>query len=335
LELLFLDENLEVISAPVDDFVSFTWAERWYESGNFQLYLPSYRFGAVRYARYIYNQDKDECAKITSRNYDESTAKDNLVVGGRMLGHLLNQRVINTEKIINDTLENAVYSLMTQFALTGDRLIPELELAPQRGYDDLYNGTIKAGTQLDKALYDMLKPYGMTYRIRYDFYNKTLIFSVEKGLDRTQEQEENTWAIFSDNFENLINTSYNDSVDDYRNFAYVADGNNVITVDLTGGGERYELYISGKTYQDGVEALAQYPYIETARGDIDTQGNLAYGVDYSIGDKCDIVMTKLNLVMSSQITAVDHVCETAGIRVIPQFGEEKLNIRAYIERELK
>ena len=355
MDLIFLDADFNIIAAPADDYTSFTWGEKWYTTGSFTLYLPSYRFNLLRYAKYIYNQDKDECAKVTSITYTESD-KFELVVVGVMLESILHKRVIDTEVTLNSTVENAVYSLVTQFALTGDRMMPLLELAPLSGFTEPYDGTVTAGTFLDTCLYDLLKPHGMTYRIKYDFYNNQLIFSVVKGLDRSQEQEGNNRAIFSTDFENLGNISYNNSDEDYRNFAYVTgtwDENPVmITIDQTDGGERHEMYINpgisprdddittleqyeAALRQRGIEALAEHPFIENVSGDVDVHGSLVYGIDYNIGDMCDVVVTKLGMTWSAQITEVDHVYESSGYRIIPRFGEDKLNIRRFIERELK
>jgi len=349
MDLIFLDADFNIIAAPADDYTSFTWGEKWYTTGSFTLYLPSYRFNLLRYAKYIYNQDKDECAKITSITYTESD-KSELVVGGVMLESILHKRVIDTEITLNSTVENAAYSLVTQFALTGDRIIPLLELAPLSGFTEPYDGTVTAGTFLDTCLYDLLKPHGMTYRIKYDFYNNKLIFSVVKGLDRSQDQEDNNRAIFSTDFENLGNISYSNSDEDFKNFAYVTGTINGVevteTVDQTDGGDRFEIYLKPSFSSDenvtravlkqrGAEMLAEYPFIENVSGDVDVHGSLVYGIDYNIGDMCDVVVAKLGMTWSAQITEVDHVYESSGYRIIPRFGEDKLNIRRFIEREMK
>ena len=43
-----------------------------------------------------------------------------------------------------------------------------------------------------------------------------------KGKDRTDDQTENSWAIFSDSFYNVKNAVYDRDESEYKNFAYVA-----------------------------------------------------------------------------------------------------------------
>lgn len=360
MDLVFKDSNFRNITNPIDDYKSFTWRESWYSAGDFQLHLHPYRFAQVRDAEYLYNQDTDECAIVTNVNYTNEANGKKLQVSGVALESKLNQRTIDIEVVLNGNIEDIVYDIVTQFAMTGDRAIPKLTLAPKKGFSEVYEGTAAEGTQLGTFLYDALKPFEMSYKITY--INDTsggddiLVFSVEKGLDRTQSQDINTWAIFTTNFENLKNVSYTKIKTDRKNYVYAVgeyDESRIVEiVDNTNGGERFELYINptisdedgdistleeyrAVLKQKAVEALEKYNIIENVRGDIDPTGSLKYGVNYNLGDWCDIVVPEINFTWSAQLTGVDHVYESAGYRIVPQFGERTLNTREIIQRELE
>lgn len=74
---------------------------------------------------------------------------------------------------------------------------------------------------LGDLAFDTLKEVGASYRIGYEFEKNTLTFETWQGLDRTQEQTKNPWAVFSDTWGSIYGYDASRDVSNYRNTCYV------------------------------------------------------------------------------------------------------------------
>lgn len=74
---------------------------------------------------------------------------------------------------------------------------------------------------LGDLLYSELQTVEASFRVEYDFQNNQFTFRVWKGIDRTQAQSVNPWAVFSDTWGSLY--GYTGTWDDsnYRNKCYI------------------------------------------------------------------------------------------------------------------
>ena len=363
MDLILLDDNFDNLPYIINNYESYILSNKWFETGGFDLTMPTVNsFEMFDEARYIYNQDNDDCAIITKKT---SEGVNGIIINGKSLEHLMSWRVINEEISLDDTVENAVRDVVTRFAIAGNRAITRLELAPLTGYTEHYTGVTETGKTLESWLYDTLKPYEMSYRIKYNYVNNTLTFSVVKGLDRTQDQMTNTPATFSTDLKNITDILYENDDSNLKNFAYINGeyNNNTVTeiIDNTSGGERREIYLKPSISSDesdistldkykavlrqkGIEALTEYKIIESASctmlnkmmdDEDDENDTLEYGVDYNIGDICDLIIPELGLMWSVMITAVDIVYDRNGTNIYPKFGEDDLTDIQYIERAMK
>ena len=362
MHLRFLDENFESISSVINDYTTFIWSEQWGGIGTFIIKMPERHFPNADAAAYIYSKSMDNCGIITeiSRNAEGVT------VTGVLLESVLSDKIINAEMLLNDTLENALYSVVTTYALTGDRTIPLLELAPQSGFDEVYEGIAEEGKNVQEWLYKVLGAFEMSYQIKFDYDNRKLIFSIKKGLDRTQEQDINTWATFSDRFGNVQNISYDKKKNDYKNYAYVVGEYNKTRVveEIDGRSDitepRKETYIKPSISsednitsvgqlrtilrQRGAEALAEYKIIENITAEANNHASLKYGENYNLGDLCNVIANiktsekpeeYIRMMWKLRITSVEHAFKDDGDTIIPGFGEGMLSQRKYIARELR
>ncbi len=196
--------------------------------------------------------------------------------------------------------------------------------------------------------------------------NNDLIFEVWKGKDRTDDQTENSWAIFSDSFYNVKNAVYDRDESEYKNFAYVAgEGEGsarvIVEVDLCSSAdeERREVYVDARdlqsTYQDdagdehtytadqyrallrqrGLEKLAEYQKIETVNGDVDPNANLTYGVDFDLGDLCTYRYADVGIETTKRITEIQEVYEGSKQTLSVVFGNDQMtSITKIIQREV-
>lgn len=340
MELIFLDENFEPVSAPIDKYYSLEWNEKYYGSGDFTLHLSPEYIPTVLAAAYIYNNDADEAMLIERIEAHDADSKT-LEIGGMSLDGMFKWRVMDGAETYSGRVEDVARQAVQKYAMTGDRAFPLLKLGKAGNTTETISTGSKVGATLYDWLHDMLKPFEMSWRLHFDYETNELLFEVYKGLDRTQEQDENTWAIFSTSFENLTSFTYQRNSVDYKNYAIVTkrDSDTIVTVDKTNGGVRREMYIetdedasTAQMQQAGEEALAEYPLVETIDGEVQPGANLVYGRDYSLGDLCNLEAPELGISASARLTQMTTVVENGITRRVPAFGEQFLSLRQYIAR---
>ena len=168
-------------------------------------------------------------------------------------------------------------------------------------YSDDY---IREHTGLDKSEYATLNDYSM-------------IFEIYTGVDRTYDQDENPYIIFSPDYDNIINTDYYDSLDGYKNVTLVlGEGEGTERVRLIIGGtddngdyisplDRRELYTDARDLQSddyegdkeayalamkqrGLEDLYECTRQVTYDGQVEAERTFVYGVDFIMGDLIEI-----------------------------------------------
>lgn len=76
-------------------------------------------------------------------------------------------------------------------------------------------------TYLGEWMYQELKTVGASFRLFYSFEQNTTVLQFYRGVDRTQEQNSNPWATFSEDRGNLYNFAASVDESNYKNKCYV------------------------------------------------------------------------------------------------------------------
>ena len=195
--VILLDKNFDVCSMPIDDYRSFIWQSNWAKCGNFSLFLKHDYFQAVKNARYVYQSEEGETAVIEIIDYSGEGSKTNFYVKGRDINALMYDCVVSRPFTLRGNLETEIRRLVQQIAIKDPtQKIQKLQLGALNGYTESIDMQI-TGAELGSALYSILNPYGMSWKLRHDFENDCLVFQILKGTDRTQAQIKNAWAVFS------------------------------------------------------------------------------------------------------------------------------------------
>lgn len=75
--------------------------------------------------------------------------------------------------------------------------------------------------RMGDLFYDELRSVGASLRLVYDFELNQTVFQIWRGLDRTQDQHENRWAVFADTWGTVTGYSASFDISSYRNKCYV------------------------------------------------------------------------------------------------------------------
>lgn len=338
MDIYLLDSNFDIV-AIVDDFNSLIWRRKYHECGDFELHCSHTLFSSIAgEARYVYRSDRQEVGVIENYGLTRPTA----FCKGRFLERILYDKIIWPATKINMTQGHAAYTLV-------------MALMPEINCDDYFDvgskiSTRVTGDNLMEYLYSMLKTADASFAVTCDLQTKQIAFKVWQGVDRR------TTAIFSPEWDNLINMTYEYSDKDYRNYAVVAgqgEGTERVSVvvNKTDGEARRELFVDARDLQQedgesledykvrllrrGDEKLAEYVAVEKCEAEIDTQSNLEYMVDFELGDLCTITETEHGITCEKRITECEEVYENGAFSLSVTFGEGYLILPKYMERKLK
>lgn len=367
MNLIILDKNFDTLGV-VSVFNTLLWYRRYYEPGLFELYAPAEFFRLMNTGRYLFRSDRAELGVIREVNFarDAGGART-AYCKGYFAEELLNDRVLDTQVNLTGTPEEIGRRMVQRFAIDpadADRKIRRLRLGARNTAGSTVTVT-STGAKLGDKLYDVEKTQEMSHRLVYDYLENMLSFEVWQGKDRTDSQDVNSWAIFSDSFFNVKNVVYNRDESNCKNVAYVAgEGEGaervIVEVDTRSGPdeERRELYIDARdlqssymdedgaehTYTDaqyramlrqrGLEKLAEYERVETVNSDVDPNANLVYRTDFDLGDLCTYRYMDIGIETTKRITEIQEAYEGSRqtLRVI--FGNDMVtSITKFMKRE--
>ena len=343
MQVYILDKDFQTIGA-IKVFNSLIWTRRYYEPGVFEFHTSSSFFPLFNSGKYICRNDRSELGVIREVNYAQTDKGD---ISGTPEGIAL-----------------ALVDGMTIHPANSGRVIPRLVLGTRKGLGSRI--TLQTtGDKLGEKLYETEQTQELSHRILYDYERNTLTFECWKGLNRTENQEENSPAIFSNRFYNVKSAIYGRDESSYANVAYVAgegEGNarTIVEVDIRTdpAEERREIYVDARDlqseYQDGsgakrtydsaqyrailrqrgLEKLSEYSKIETVHSDIDAGANLVYMKDFDLGDLCTYQNMDVGIECDERITAIQEVYEGAKMTLNVTFGtDEATTITKIIKRE--
>ncbi len=341
MNLAFLDANFELIG--YFQYTNLQWNRKYYEPGSFMAEIPEAEY--ITGAKYVFCKDRPELGMIQKEEFGNSIKGKVILLSGYFYEFKLNDKITYPRFNGDGKAEEVAREIVTIFKND----IPRLVFAPQND-PPLGEEIVKetTGDGLAKVVYELLKPYELSCKCAYDFANNQILFSIWQGKDRTQGQEENSFATFSTAIGNIrdLRIIFDDS--NYKNYVVVVgngryeDGKQItvevdarkdtsvykkiLYVDATGtifnpDKETEEVYRAGLK-QQGVEALQKTMEITNISfSTIQTKG-LRYMEDYDLGDKCDIVLPAFGLTYASRLTAVTEVLKNSTHSVTLSFGEK-------------
>lgn len=227
MNLFVLDKNLDVV-AIVDVYTSLIWTDRYQEAGDFELHLPVDRnaLQTLKQDYYLWRNDSEHTMIIEKLEIksDPETGND-LIVTGRSLESILDRRVIWGLKSLSGNFQNGVKTLLDEclinpskperkienfiFEASTDPRITELTIDTQYTGDNLYD-TICA----------LCKERDLGFKVTLND-NKQFVFKLYSGDNRSYDQFENPYVVFSPNFDNLLGCNYMESDQPLKNVTLV------------------------------------------------------------------------------------------------------------------
>lgn len=347
------------IEGVVDSYVSCIWRPSYSDIGDFELYVGATKklLDLLQINRYLVrttdisvdNQNKVSYQKVMIiKNIELITDVENgdfLSVTGRELKFILHQRIIWKQTNLTGRAEAGIRALVTQNAISptdSKRVIPNLVLGAGAGLTETIEKQV-TGEYLDKTIVEIATAYNYGWDIF--IYDSNLVFIIYTGLDRSYNQTDRPYVVFSDSFENLYNTDYQVVTEEYANASLVGgEGEGLERVYVSVGDDktglnRFETFTDARdlssnkdsdeeiplaTYKEllkerGKENLASLAYTEGFSGEVLSDVAFKYGEDFDLGD----IVTVINEYGISKnvrvLSAIESEDET-GSKLLPQFN---------------
>lgn len=314
MELLVLNTDFESI-AVIDVYESLIWTDRYNAYGDFEIYfaMDEKLLEYFKEDNYLWLQDSDHCMIIEDIKINADAEEGNhLIVTGRSLESILERRIIWGQGIFNGNLQNAIETMLNECIISPsipDRKISNFIFVPSAD-SKITSLTIDAqytGDDLYTVIKTLCEANHIGFKITLTDDNK-FAFTLYAGADRSYDQTENPYVVFSPNFENIINSNYFSSKANLRNVTLVAGegegASRKTTVVGTGSGlNRRELFTdardissdaNGRTITDaeymaqlktkGQKNLADHIISTAFEGEVEATRLFKYGEDFFIGD---------------------------------------------------
>lgn len=337
-----LNTDFELI-AELDDYISFIWTSRYYMPGDFELCADISKLQYLQIGNYVMRKD-DEAACIIEKLQIKRTeeGQEMVIASGRSILAILGRRVISTQEQLTGNVIISISKLISQ-NVTNPAVASRQISNFLSGSSSQSTATIDA-QYLGENLLDTICSLCETFSIGIEGLILTNIFYMDlfDGEDRSYDQSDNEYVVFSDEYDNLLNCEYVKDISTLATDVLVGgegEGINRTMVwsakDSQSGINRFEKFldaseavsnegiITQETYEKQLEGLglAEITEYTTAfTGEVNFDG-VNYGVDVKVGDIVSIENKRWGMYINSRIIEViESVGEDGAYTVVPTFG---------------
>lgn len=319
MDLTLMNTSLDAV-AIIDEYESIIWTDRYHEYGDFELYSPvSESILSVFKQDYYLMNRSSEHVMIIEKLLIKTDVEDgnHIQITGRSLESILKRRIVWKQRSYNGNLQNGIKALLTEnviapsdparridnfiFEASTDTRITALKLDAQWTGDELYDVISK-----------LCKENGIGFKVTLND-NKQFVFKLYAGADRSYDQTDNPYVVFSPKFENIVNSNYIESKSALKNVTLIGgegEGSErrYTSIGTASGLDRRELFTDARdissTLEDetvltnaqynslleqrGREHLVEYPDITSFEGEIEATMMFVYQEDFFNGDVVQI-----------------------------------------------
>ena len=353
----------------VDTFTSLIWHREFYKSGTFELHLnlPEDDQDALSLINLLQKDNilvkedsLDEAGYIEGIKLDDQQ-NETVVISGYFIENFISQRIVWGKLNKSGQVEDVLKYFVDKNCINPTdpkRIIPYLSLSKNTAIPIQANEVNSYGN-LAELMEELTTKYDVGWRVLFDLTNKKYVFDIYNGRDLSINQSVNPRAIFALEFENVLNQTFTDNDNNYKNMAIVAgqgeDTNRkIVTInnELVGF-QRRELFVDARdlsntiSNDDGTEKtlsdadygallvergnskLAETQRILTFESGISVLSNLIYKQDFDLGDIVTIKNDRWGVLLNTRITAVEEVYENDAVDIRVNFGN---NIPTIIDK---
>lgn len=342
MDIYALNSDFQLVTTGIP-YENLQWTRRYYDAGQFAMQIPIELYNN-RWS-YIGTSARPELGMAQKMLKVDN---DHVQVSGFFCEAMLNEKacypryigdVQHTEQAVKNIFEMYKGDLPIIWGETNEPLLGD---RTQSDFSD---------DALGDKLFRILESRELSYRVRYDYIGNQLYMEVWHGLDRTQSQNVNPCQTFSYEFGNILKDTIDKDNSAWKNYAIIpvnADDNgkeqDTFYLDLSNGERHREKVFDmrsskpedGQSYASFKAAIIQevmekmVPYAKIEDIDVDVVGQIGYMKSYDLGDKCDLILTDVNMSLESRIVEVAEVIKESGHTVTVGLGNKRFTRKAVL-----
>jgi hypothetical protein len=358
MELYIYDSDL-VLYGVIDEITSFIWTRRYWACGEFKLLVPfTENHAALLVKRRLLMKRGDmDAGEIRYVNINKNKqGMEEIEVQGRFATNWIGKRIVLRQIVTTDKTQNILRRIVTENITNSTpdtRRIDNIYFADVSGIQrDNINYASEPFTNALLACETAAKASKLGFHIYVDIKQGRYYFRVYDGKDLTADQQVNPPCIFSQEFDNILEQEYTNSIENLRSTAYVGGEETQLAPrrvmeagSAAAGLEREEVFINAtditQTYKDAngndvTMSDAQYESMLIQRGNselehyaetlafsskVNTHTNLKYKGDYDLGDRVTCVNKRWGIKINVRITEISEIYQKNIEEIEITFGE--------------
>lgn len=375
MEAMILDKYFNNVLL-LDVYQSFIWSDKYQSYGDFEIYMPPIPevIENVKKDYYVWFRQSERAMIIeTIEQSTDVDTGDLLTITGRSLESILERRRLIDRDIstpLGEDLQDYVTKVFNKCfgPQAGENRVvsnfffernPDLEKDKfEKGKEPYALGEF-FGLDVYDIVLELCKANNLGFKVTLEMRElegterNCFIFRLYKGVDRSYDQEQRPFVVFSSNYGNLLSSRYYSSYQNYHNFAYVSYEKE--TTDPDDSSKRNTTYYMGTAFneekepkglyrrenmqqgsissdeskvedpssllkQQAIDLLKETNVISAFDGDVDPYGQFQYERDFRVGDIVHI-RNHLGYEAKTRVTAVTFSSDTSGEKIYPTFEQ--------------
>jgi microcystin-dependent protein len=349
MELLVLDSSFNSV-AVIDNYESLIWTERYFEYGDFEIYMMFRQdiLDSIEVDHYLWMRESKYLMIIEDIQIASSVEEGKkLIITGRSLESILDRRIIWSKIVLSGSLQNGIQQILNETFINPSITDRKVDNFVFETSTDPRIVALTHSEQFTRTnVYNTIQKICLANNLGFWIYlnnNNQLVFRLFMGDDRTYDQIENPYVVFSNKYENLISSDYSFSKRNYKSVTLIAgegeDLDRKTTVVGTGTGlDRRELYTDASDISQTVDEVeltdAQYRTQLEQRGksylaehgvkevfDAVAETNLVfrYGEHFFMGDLVQFVSDD-NIQSKVRVVELIRSKSISGVETYPKFS---------------
>ena len=337
----------------VDTCESIIWTPRYFETGDFELYVKADEevLSLLKVDNYVMKSDSDMIGIIESVHLTSDLENgDHIIATGRCAKSILDRRIVWSKTTITGTVEDGIRKILTENFISPsleNRKIGNFVLGSSNGFTETISTQYTGDNVLDVVV-NLCKQYGYGFKVILND-KKNFEFVLYQGVNRSYEQTTNDFVVFSPEFENIVSSEYQHDKSKLKNACNVAgegEGLNRKTygVGTVSGLNRREMYVDARDLvsevdenttlttdeynelliQRGLENLAENPETFVFDGEVESIRQYVFGKDYFLGDIVT-VKNSYGVTAHPRVIGVIQSHDDSGEKTIPTFSMMEIN----------
>ena len=344
---IYIYDSHRKVAGIIESYEYLRWTRRYSRSGSFELkaIATNENIALLQIGYILWKNDDDEAGLI---EFLEMTMQEQefIVVSGRFATSFMARRIIYGTYNLTGDLGVAVQSLVV-----GNLTAPNDNT---RRIDNITYTSPALGIavksqvswrNLMETVCDLCETSDVGIKTVFEPQVGQFIITLYQGAD--------VHAVFSKEYENVIDQVFTQSVADYATFAMVGgegEGSERITVPIgDGSGEgRYEIFVDAKDLQSadfpddytdalifrGQQKLAEQAMVQAFDATVNQYGNLTYKVDFDLGSRIQAISKRWGVNMTARITELEESYDRDGMSLSVTFGKPLLTLTQQINKKL-